>query len=151
MKTLKSYVPHLSVGLVIVASAIVAVSRCSQPVCLGGIGVHGQDDCSGVPDGPTTQTGTFTLTVDKPSIPVGITATFLASGGTAGPYTYIIDPNSNPPPGSNAAGTINSTSGVYTAPATAALLGGVSPVTITIRATDQNGAYQTATVNVTSG
>lgn len=49
------------------------------------------------------------LNQTKTAVAANLTASFLAGGGT-GPYTYVVRPN-------GAGGTINSVSGLYTAPA----------------------------------
>ena len=67
-----------------------------------------------------------------------LTASFLASGGT-GPYTYSLAPGFN-------RGTINASTGLYTAPSTVA---NASPFFDTVVATDALGA--TFSVNIITG
>ncbi|MDH5679963.1 MAG: hypothetical protein OEZ36_00130, partial [Spirochaetota bacterium] len=91
-------------------------------------------------------TATATLTVNAPlpltisptsaSVALSGAASFTASGGVP-PYTYTAT-----------SGTINATTGAYTAPATAP-----APPAVTITVTDSNmpASTATATVNLTSG
>lgn len=144
-------------GLVLASFVcIIALTRCGFPVCIAGVGLHGQSDCGEtVTPASSTGNGNFTVIVSYPtgtsSITVGSTVQVTASGGVNGPYQYEVDPNSNPPPSSTfAGGFLNPTSGLYTAPST--LQGsGVTSETITVRATDSTGAFQTASITVTAG
>lgn len=142
--------------LIISIVCIIALTRCGFPVCIAGVGLHGQSDC-GETITPVSSTGTgqFTMLVSYPagttSISVGSTVQVTANGGVNGPYTYEVDPNSNPAPASTfAGGFLNPSSGLYTAPTT--LTGsGVTTETVTVRATDSTGAFQTTTITVTAG
>lgn len=134
---------------------LMALTRCGFPVCIAGIGLHGQADCGSsiTTTSSTTGTGQFTVTATPTSVVVGgATSQIQASGGQFAPYTYEIDPNSTNPGGATGlyAGSIVPNTGVYTPPAT--LNGsGVTSETVTIRATDTTGAWQSTTITVTSG
>ncbi len=68
--------------------------------------------------------GTLEITPLNPTVPVGLTCKFSASGGQP-PYTFSVLPHAG-------MGSINPNSGLYTAPA--------SPTNDTIQVQDSNGA-----------
>lgn len=78
------------------------------------------------------------LAQTKTAVAVNLTASFLASGGTA-PYVYAVLPG-------GAGGTINSSSGVYTAPS--AVSSDPATVSDTIQVTDAAAATATAQISV---
>jgi hypothetical protein len=130
---------------------ILALTRCGFPLCIAGVGLHGQSDCGEtVTPVSTVGTGQFTVTATPTTISVGYqTIQVTASGGQYGPYTYTIDPTSNPSTGQYA-GQVNSATGVYNPP-TSLVGSGVTTESIIIRATDTTNAFKTVTITVTSG
>src|SRR4051812_24524825 len=81
----------------------------------------------------------LTLRASKSALGPGLTASFLGSGGTE-PYTYSVLPD-------GAGGTINSSTGLYTAPA--AVNGDPRLSTDTIMVTDSLAATATLPILVT--
>lgn len=82
-----------------------------------------------------TVRGPLAVSPTSTSVATGATKTFSASGGTP-PYTFSFATN-------NSGGTINASSGVYTA-------GAKAGVTDTVRVTDAAGSTANASVNVTA-
>ncbi len=84
----------------------------------------------------TVSVSSVTLSPLAPTVIAGHTQTFTASGGAVGAYVYSISTN-------NSGGSINSSTGDYTAGSTAG-------VTDTIKATDILGAFGTTTAAVSA-
>lgn len=100
------------------------------PVCVAGFGQCDFQDTN-------TSVQSLTLTVSSSTVSINNTVTFKATGGTA-PYTYSIN--------SGGIGSINSSTGVYTAPTTTLT---TSPTTITVTVTDSESPAATKSLSLT--
>ena len=102
----------------------------TAPAANGSVTLRVTDSLGNTADASVTITTTLGISPASKTLAVNNTVTFSAAGGT-GPFTFSIFAG---------AGTINSASGLYTAPATAG--------TATVRVTDSLGATANAAVTI---